>query len=104
MTDAAADFSQLRRGLVASAKAAGFELCIAGGASRPWASSLFVGSRHKAVIGADSSPAFDAWLAALCEFDPPMSGQFLASADVVEHASDQRGREIVTIDFLTVAE
>ena len=104
MTDAAADFCQLRRGLVASAKAAGFELCVAVGASKPWSSSLFTGSRHTAVVGAEASPAFDAWLAALPELEVPMTRQFLADASVVKHTADGRGREIVTIEFLTVAE
>ena len=104
MTDAAAAFSQLRRGLVLSAKRSGFELCVAGSASKPWATSLFTGSRHTAVIAADPSPAFTHWLAGLAELDVPMTGQFLASADVTEHAADPHGREIVTIELLTVEE
>jgi hypothetical protein len=104
VSDAAADFAGLRRALILSAEQAGFELYVAGSASKPWASAMFVGSRHTAVIAANASPAFDAWLAKMPDADLPLRGQFIASLELGERAPDGHGNDVVSIEALTIAD
>lgn len=104
MTDPAADFAGLRRALIESAKQASVELYVAGSASKPWASAMFTGSRHKAVIAAAATPAFDAWLAQLGNADLAMRGQFVADLDLGDREPDGRGNDVVAIEVLTVLE
>ena len=104
MTDPATSFDQFRRALIASAKSAGVELYVAGSASNPWASALFTGARHTAVIAANCTPAFHDWVAGLGSIDIAMPRQFVASIDVTEIDTDGHGRQVLTIEVLTVAE
>lgn len=87
---------ELARTTELSELSAGFEVT----ARRPWASSLFVGTRFTIACAVDDdADAFDWWLAELPELEILLSGHFVASAEVIE-----RGAERAMIELLVVEE
>ncbi|THD38073.1 MAG: hypothetical protein E7773_03330 [Sphingomonas sp.] len=65
---------------------------------RPWSSALFVGARLTISIAGEDDARLDDWLIALPEIDLPLSGHFVASAEVVERRANAATIELLVVE------
>jgi hypothetical protein len=92
----------LERVLFESADAAGCPLRFIGSDLTRWASATFAGAKHELDLEAETSPALDAWLAALPETEFTMRGHLIA--DIVVESRRREGEltkialEVLTVD------
>lgn len=91
--------TRLLRALARSAQEHDASVMLAPVSEMSWESATFSGFRHTIAVTATASPAFDAWLQALCEIDLSIPGQIVADLIVGE-----RSGETMTIEVLTIFE
>ena len=65
---------------------------------RSWASALFVGARLTIAVASDDDERLDEWLDALPDLDMPLSGHFVASAEVVERRANAATIELLVVE------
>ncbi|MDB5677238.1 hypothetical protein [Sphingomonas bacterium] len=65
---------------------------------RPWASALFVGTRLTIAVESADDERLDEWLIALPDMDLPLSGHFVASAELVERRANAATIELLLIE------
>lgn len=82
-----------------SATAAGIPVAVSVEGERDWASTLFEGARVTVEVIADAG-GFDGWLATLADADLPLTGYFIASAEV----TDRPGADRAIVELLAIAE
>lgn len=82
-----------------SATAAGIPAAVSVEGERDWTSALFEGARVTVRVIADEGP-FDAWLATLPEAELPLTGYFIASAEVTDRPAPDRA----IVELLAIAE
>ncbi|HEX4695534.1 hypothetical protein [Sphingomonas sp.] len=67
-------------------------------ARRNWSSMLFTGMRLTLAVTAGDDEQFDHWLATLPEADFPISGHFVASAEVIARSECAASIELLVVE------